>query len=171
MTTDDPVLKEITDANPVALTTTNAAEAERVLRRVLTNDHTNPRTSAAEKGAGRRPWAIALGTLSVLVVAVVVVIAVTVVHHGSSVSTPAAGGRSVTLVYRVQPTVRAPRVTRAAINREVAVIHARLAGEPVQATVRRLGADEIRLGLSGSHLTDAQLSAVEQRGQPDRLGS
>lgn len=35
MTTDDPVLKELTDANPVALTTTNTAEAERVLRRVL----------------------------------------------------------------------------------------------------------------------------------------
>ena len=163
MTTDDPVLKEITDANPVALTTTNAAEAERVLRRVLADDHTNPRTSAAEKGAGRRPWAIALGTLSVLVVAVVVVIAVTVVHHGSSVSTPAAGGRSVTLVYRVQPTVRAPRVTRAAINREVAVIHARLAGEPVHAVVRPLGADEIRLGLSGPHLTNGQLSLIEQR--------
>jgi hypothetical protein len=164
MTTDDPILQELADANTVAVTSAHgSAEAERVLRRVLADAHADARPPAPEEGPRRRPFAIALGALSVLVVAAVVVIAATVVHHGSNGSTPPAGGRIVTLVYRVQPTPRAPRVTSAAINREIAVIRARLAGEPVQAMVKRLGGDEIRLGLSGSHLTDAQLSAVEQR--------
>jgi hypothetical protein len=163
MINDDPILQGLADANPVAVTSTDPGEAERVLRRVLAEGHVDPRPSLAEKGPGGRPWAIALAALSVLVVAAVVVVAATVVHHGSSVSEPAAGGRIVTLVYRVQPTPRTPRVTPAAIKREIAVIHARLAGEPVHATVQPLGADEIRLGLSGSQLTGAELSAIEQR--------
>jgi hypothetical protein len=154
--------RELADAHPVAATYPVTGEAERVLRRPLADGHAHRRPTAAEKGP-RRPWAIALGVLSVLVVAAVVVIATTAIHHGSRVSEPAAGGRIVTFVYHVQPTPRAPRVTRAAIRREIAVIHARLPGEPVHATVQRLGADEIRLGLSGSHLTDAELSAIEQR--------
>lgn len=119
MTSEDPVLTELAEANPVPRTTKPAAydgaEADRILKRVLS---TPPSRS-------RRRWPILVPIASVVVVIVVVVAAVNL--HGSgpgdSGTVPSSGLR---IVLQAEPTPQQPVVTRAAISREVQIIRERL---------------------------------------------
>lgn len=92
MTTDDPVLRELSDADPaIGHTDADAGEAERVLRAALSDGAPRPRGSRPP----RRAWlTAALGAVSVLVVAAVVVIAVGAGHRGGSSAAPGAGRRA-----------------------------------------------------------------------------
>jgi hypothetical protein len=163
MTTDDPILRELADADPaIGRTDADPEQSQRVLRYAL-SDRAPARRGARSARATRRRWLTpALGTLSVLVVAAVVVVAVGVGRHGGSPAAPAAA-RSVTLVYRMQPTPQAPTLTSAAVDRELTVIRKRLHGQPVYSRVTRIGADEIKLTFSGSHLSEAAATRIGLR--------
>jgi SecD/SecF fusion protein len=120
MTTDEPVLVQLAEANPVpdtaSPTAQQRAEAERILRRVL---HDAP--------APRRPR-LRLGLLvPVASVLVVVVVAAVVLRTGSTSTsgTSPSGGLNITL--SALPTPRTPRVTTAAMSREIALLRRRLA--------------------------------------------
>jgi hypothetical protein len=151
MTTDDPILRELSDADPaIGHADAGPGEAERVLRQVL-SDGAPSRHRPQGARPTRRPWlTVALGTLSVLVVAAVVVVALGVGHRGGVSVTPAAG-RSLTLTYRVQPTPQAPRLTGGAIDHELALIRERLRGLGARSRVMRVGADEIMVAVSTPH--------------------
>jgi hypothetical protein len=159
-TTDDPILRELSDADPaIGRGDADAGEADRVLRAVLSEDAPRRRRSQPT----RRPWpTAALGAASVLVVAAVVVIVVAAGHRGGSSAAPATG-HSVTLIYRLQPTPEVPKLTGAAIDHELAVIRGRLREQPVHSQVTRIGADKVSVALSSSHLTAAAAAQIELR--------
>jgi hypothetical protein len=122
-----------------------------------------PKREPRRSGPSRRPWrTVGLGTLSVLVVAAVVVIAVGVGHRGGS-SPAARPGHSVTLVYRMAPTPQMPRLTDAAIDRELSLIRGRLRGQSVKSQVTRVSADEIKVMFSSPHLNQATAALIERR--------
>ena len=74
--------------------------------------------------------------------AAVVVVFLGAGDRGGSSLSPAAG-RSLTLIYRVQPRSHAPRLTNAAIDHELALIRERLRGLGARSHAIRIGADEI----------------------------
>jgi hypothetical protein len=161
MTTDDPILRELSDADPaIGHADAGPGETERVLRQVL-SDGAPSRHRPQGARPTRRPWlTVALGTLSVLVVAAVVVVALGAGHRGGVSVTPAAG-RSLTLIYRVQPTPHTPRLTSGAIDHELALIRERLRGLGARSRVMRVGADEIKVAVSTPHPSAAAAALVE----------
>jgi hypothetical protein len=163
MTTDDPILRELSDADPaVGHTDADADETDRVLRYALSDGE--PRRQAPRSSRPpRRPWlTAALGTLSVLVVAAIVVIVVGAGHRGGSSAAPGPA-HSVTLIYRLAPTPQAPKLTSKAIDHELALIRDRLRGQQVQSQVTRVGADEIKVAFSSPHLSAAAATRIEFR--------
>jgi SecD/SecF fusion protein len=158
MTTDDPILRELSEADPaIGRADADAGEAERVLRYALNGGlpgsprHTRP---------PRRPrLTTVLGALSVLVVVGVVVVVLSVGHRGGSSAAPRTA-RPVTLVYRVSPTPQVPELTKSAFGGELALIRMRLAGAHLRANVVEVGSDEIRIVLSGLHLGQADVARI-----------
>ncbi len=146
MTTEERAIAELADANPVpdsaSPTAQQRAEAERILRRVLA-DSPAPHRSRPRPGigSGRRR---ALGLLAPVVsVAVVVLVAAVVLRTGGTATTGASpsGGPHITL--SVLGTPQTPRITTAAMSREVALLRRRLASLGHGYTVSRAGADGI----------------------------
>jgi hypothetical protein len=163
MTTDDPILRELSDADPaLGHTDPDVDETERVLRYALSDGE--PRRQAPRSSRPtRRPWlTAALGTLSVLIVAAIVVIVVGAGHRGGSSAAPSSA-HSVTLIYRLAPTPQAPKLTGKAIDRELALIRDRLRGQPVDSQVTRVGADEIKVAFSSAHLSAAAATRIQLR--------
>ncbi len=117
MTTDDPVLTQLADANPVPRTARpgpyERGEADRILQRVL----------SAPPRPRRRPQL--LPAVSVLVAIVVVVVAVLSLHGSGPGQGSAPRSTGLQIVLRAEPTPRQP-VTPAAISRAVAVVRERL---------------------------------------------
>lgn len=161
MTTDDPILRELSAADPaIGHADAGPGETERVLRQVLSDGAPSPHGPQGGRPT-RRPWlTVALGTLSVLVVAAVVVVALGAGDRGGLSVTPAAG-RSLTLTYRVQPTPQAPRLTSEAIDHELALLRERLRGLGARSRVVRVGADEIKVAVSTPHPSAAAAAVVE----------
>ncbi len=170
MTTDDPILRELSDADPaLGHPDADASETERVLRYALSDG--GPRRHAPRGSRPtRRPWLTAtLGAVSVLVVAAIVVVVVGAGHRGGSSAAPGPG-HSVTLIYRLAPTPRPPKLTGKAIDHELALIRDRLRGQPVRSQVTRVGSDEIGVTFSSSHLSEAAVARIELRvGASDSL--
>jgi hypothetical protein len=162
MTLDDPILRELSDADPaVGHADADPGETERVLRYAL-SDEAPPQDAPEGARPARRPGlTIALGMLSVLVAAAVVVVALGAGHRGGSSAAPAAG-RSLTLTYRVQPTRQAPRLTDVVIDHELALIRARLRDLGARSRVVRVGADEIKVAVSTPH-PNAAAGVVERQ--------
>ncbi|MFZ1994462.1 MAG: hypothetical protein WAU75_10150, partial [Solirubrobacteraceae bacterium] len=136
MTTDELVIAQLAGANPVAdpasPSAQQRAEAERILRRVL-HDAPAPRRSR------RR-----LGLLAPVASLLVVVVVAAVVLRTGRTSTPGAspsGGLNITL--SALPTPQTPRVTTAAMSREITLLQRRLASIGHGFTVTRSGANGI----------------------------
>ena len=121
MTTEERVIAQVAEANPVSEpaspTAQERAEAERLLRRVL---------DGAPSPARRRPR---LGFLAPVVslVVVLVVAAVALRTGGSSTTGSGGNGGGLTITFSAQPTAQTPQVTSTAMSREVAVMRRRLA--------------------------------------------
>lgn len=130
MTTEERAIAELAEANPmsdsVSPTAQQRAEAERILRRVLADSPARHRSRLRPGiGSGRRR---ALGVLAPAVsVAVVVLVAAVVLRTGGTATTGASpsGGPHITL--SVLGTPQTPRITTAAMSREVALLRRRLA--------------------------------------------
>jgi SecD/SecF fusion protein len=119
-TTDQFVIAQLAEANPVPETVTpdaqERARAERLLRRVL-QDAPPPRRHRARSG-------ILASAMSVLVVVVVVAV---VLRTGGSSTTGSPGSGRVQITLRAQGTPQTPQITPAAMSREVALVRHRLA--------------------------------------------
>ncbi len=138
MTTEERVIVQVAETNPVpdsaSPTAQDRAEAERVLRRVLGDAGSVPTRR-------RRPR---LGLLAPVVsLLLVVVVAAVVLRTGGSSTTRggADGGLQVSLV--AEPTPQVPRITADAMSREVAHMRRRLASLGPGFTVRQVGANGI----------------------------
>jgi hypothetical protein len=164
---DDPILRELSDANPATETDFDPAVAERILARATADiealagggPHDRPRRPR-RRLLGVRALVPAAGLLGVIAIVAVVVLAI---HPGSGTtgsqtSNPTRGG-SVTLRYRVLPTSEHPTVTHAVMQRTLAILRsrARSAGA-ARARVRAHGAHEIVVTLAGVRsVRDAEL--------------
>ena len=136
MTTEERAITQLAEANPVpdsaSPTAQQRAEAERILRRVL-DDSPAPRRSR-----------LRLGLLAPVVsVTVVVLVAAVVLRTGGTATTgaPPRGGLHITL--SVLGTPQTPRITTAAMSREIALLRRRLASLGDGFTVSRSGANSI----------------------------
>jgi hypothetical protein len=137
MTTDEPVLAQLAEANPVpdsaSPTAQQRAEAERILRRVL-DDAPTPRRAPLRIG-----WLVPVAS-----VLVVILVAAVVLRTGGTSTTRAGGsGHGLTITLRARPTPQTPRLTSAAMSRQIAVTRRRLASLGHGFTVRQSGADGI----------------------------
>jgi SecD/SecF fusion protein len=123
VTTDERVIAEIAEANPVpgslVPTPQERAEAEQILRHVLDD---------APSGGRRRPGRPRVGVLvPVASLLVVLVVAAALLRTGgpaTSTGSGPAGGLRIT--YRAEPSPQVPRVTAAAISRTMTVMRHRL---------------------------------------------
>jgi SecD/SecF fusion protein len=136
MTTEERAITQLAEANPVSdsasPTAQQRAEAERILRRVL-----------ADAPAPHRSR-LRLGLLAPVVsVAVVVLVAAVVLRTGGTAMTGArpSGGLHITL--SALGTPQTPRITTAAMSREVALLRRRLASLGHGFTVSAAGANSI----------------------------
>jgi SecD/SecF fusion protein len=149
MTTDE-VVAHLAQANPVpesaSPTGQERAEAERVLRRLL-DDAPPPRRAPPR-----------LGLLAPVVsVLVVVAVAAVVLRAGGTSTTDSSRDGALTIALRALPTPQAPRVTAAAMSREVTLMRRRLASLDRGVTVRRSGARGI--------VVSAPKAAAAERGR------
>jgi SecD/SecF fusion protein len=137
MTTDEFVIAQVAEANPVPDSATptaqQRAEADRILRHVFD-----------DAPAPRRPR-LRLGLLAPVVSAVVVILVAAVLLRTGGTSTPATGGSGggLTITLRAQPTPQTPRLTSAAMSRQIALTRRRLASLGHGFTVSQSGADGI----------------------------
>ncbi len=119
MTTDDPVITELTEANPVSGAASpdprDRAAAERIMRRILAE--TPPRPP-------RRKAGILVPAVSVAVVLAVAAVALRT-GGGSSHSSPSSG-RGLTITLAAQPTAQTPQITSSAMNRELELVRQRV---------------------------------------------
>jgi len=156
---DDPIFRELVEANPVTDRGDDPELAERVLARAITGGaetlaHRGP--DDLPRRHGQRPFgvrALLVPTASLLVVVAVVVAVVLAIHPGSSATGPTVGGPpegSVTLRYRMLPTPQHPTVTRGVMRKTLAILRyrARQAGVG-DARVHMRGADQVVVTLSG----------------------
>jgi preprotein translocase subunit SecD len=132
MTTDDPVITQLADANPVSGEASSdpgdRAEAERIMQRVLAGDPA-PRPRRRRRGL----LAPALSVVVVLAVAAVVL------RAGSSSHTSPASGGSLRIVLAAEPTPQTPKITSSAMTREAALIRQRLRSILPHFSVTRAG--------------------------------
>ena len=143
MTTEERVIARIAEANPfpesASPTAQERAEAERVLGRVLDD--------APSRGPRRRPHLARprAGVLApVASLLVVLVVAAVILRTGGTATTTGSnpsGGLSIT--FRAEPTPQVPRITAAAMSREIALMRARLRTLGRGFTVTQSGAGEI----------------------------
>jgi preprotein translocase subunit SecD len=151
VTTDERVIAQLAEANPVpdapAHTVQERAEAERVLRRVL-DDAPAPRR--------RRPR---LGILApVASVLVVLAVAAVVLRTGGSSTTGANTHGGVEITLSAQPTPQTPRITATAMSREVALMRRRLVSLGHGFTVQQSGASGIVV--TGPKVSPTQRSRI-----------
>ncbi len=149
MTSDDPVIAALSDANPVARTVApgplERAEADRVLRQVMSAP---PRTR-------HRPVLVpALGTLVVLAVVAVLV------RSGGAGHRAAPSANAVNLTFQALPTAHTPALTRAVMAREVDILRERLASVQGGYRVTLAGADRIAV-TSANATSSTQARVVE----------
>jgi SecD/SecF fusion protein len=159
VTTDERVIAQIAETNPVsgssAPTPQERAEAERILRRVLDDAPARRR---------RRPGRPRVGVLvPVASVLVVLVVAGVLLRTGGSATTggsPPSGGLRIT--FRAEPSPQVPRVTAGAISRTMTVMRRRLRtlGAGPGFTVARSGASEIVV--TGPHVSAAGRARIER---------
>jgi SecD/SecF fusion protein len=118
MTSDDPVIAALSDANPVPPTAApgplERAEADRVLRRVL---------SSPPPPSRHRP-AVLVPVLSTLVVLAIVAV---LVRSGGAGHSAAPSPNATNLTFQALPTAQTPVITPAAMAREVHILRERLA--------------------------------------------
>ena len=149
MTTDDPVITELADANPVSSGASSdprdRAEAERILRRALADPPPSPQKWL-------RPGILAP------VISLVVVLAVGAVvlraGGGSSHTSPSSGG-GLRITLAAQPTPQTPQITSSAMTREVDLVRQRLGS-----VLRRFSV--ARVGGNGLVITARQASAAQR---------
>jgi SecD/SecF fusion protein len=159
VTTDERVIAQIAETNPVsgssAPTPQERAEAERILRRVLDDAPARRR---------RRPGRPRVGVLvPVASVLVVLVVAGVLLRTGGSATTggsPPSGGLRIT--FRAEPSPQVPRVTAGAISRTMTVMRRRLRtlGAGPGFTVARSGVNEIVV--SGPRVSAGARARIER---------
>lgn len=161
MTTDDPVIAQLAEANPVSEAPSSdphdRAQADRLLERVL-----------AEAPPSRRARPRAGILVPVLSVLLVVVVAAVILRTGGSSTTSSSpnGGLRITLV--AQPTPQTPRITARAMTRELALIRDRLRSVLHRFTVTRSHANG--LVITGPKVSAADRARIVQLiTQPGRL--
>ena len=139
MTTDERVIADLAEVNPIPAsaspTAQERAEAERILRRVL---------GEAPSRSPRRPRLPRLGILApVISVLVVVVVAAVVLRTGGSATTGSSPSGGLTITLNALPSPQVPRITAGAMSREIAVMRRRLASLGRGFTVAQFGASGI----------------------------
>jgi hypothetical protein len=148
MTSDDPVIAALSDANPVARTVApgplERAEADRVLRQVMSSP---PRSR-------HRP-AVLVPVLSTLVVLAVVAV---LVRSGGAGHSAAPSANAVNLTFQALPTAHTPVITPAAMAREVHVLRKRLAS--VQGSYRVTLASGDRIAVTSTNATSSTQARV-----------
>ena len=133
MTTDDPVITQLAEANPVSGGASSdpreRAEAERILSRVLADPPPPPQKWL-------RPGILA----PVMSVVVVLAVAAVVLRAGGGAShTGPSSGGGLRITLAAQPTPRTPRVTSSAMARELDLVRQRLGSVLRQFSVTRVG--------------------------------
>jgi SecD/SecF fusion protein len=148
MTSDDPVIAALSDANPVARTVApgplERAEADRVLRRVMSSP---PRSR-------HRP-AVLAPVLSTLVVLGVVAV---LVRSGGAGHSAAPSANAVNLTFQALPTAHTPVITPAAMAREVHILRKRLASVQGSYRVTLTGGD--RIAVTSTNATSSTQARV-----------
>lgn len=133
MTSNDPLISELAKTNPVPCTARPAgherAEADRVLLRVL-----------AVPPRSRSRWPIVAPVSSALVVLMVVAVALTL---GGSDHGGTSGSRGLQITLQAQPTTQTPAIARAAMSREVELLHQRLGTVLHSFSVKQAGASRV----------------------------
>jgi hypothetical protein len=138
VTTEDHVIAQIAEANPVpdeaSAGAQERAEADRILRRVLDD------TGATARRRPRLRWGLLAPVVSVLVV---VVVAAVILRTGGSSTTGQGGHGGLRITLSAQPSAQTPRVTASVMSREVALMRRRLASLGRGFTVQQSGATGI----------------------------
>ncbi len=147
MTTDERVIADLAEANPIPAsaspTAQERAEAERILRRVL---------GGAPSRSPRRPRLPRLGILApVMSVLVVVAVAAAVLRTGGSATTGASPSGGLTITLDAVPTSQGSRVTAGAMSREMDLMRRRLESLGRGFTVRQFGASGIVVTVPKAH--------------------
>ncbi len=150
MITDDPVIAQLAETNPVPDApvgggSADRAEFDRVLQRVL--------AEPARARLSRPRVGFLVPMASVLVVLAVVAIVLRT-GGGSAPSRGSTSGGSTTIMLSAEPTAAVPRITAAAMSREVALVRRRLATLGGGFSVARSGATEIALTVSAAHAAE-----------------
>jgi hypothetical protein len=150
VTTDERVIAQLAEANPIpesaSPTAQERAEAERILRRVLRD----------APSRGPRPRRPRLGMLApVISVLVVLVVVGAVLRTGGSATTGSAPSGRLTITLNALPTPQVPRITAGAMSREIALMRRRLETLGRGFTVTQSGA-------SGIVVTVPKARAAEQ---------
>jgi hypothetical protein len=149
MSTDDPVITELADANPVSSSASSdprdRAEAERILRQVLSDPPPPPQKWL-------RPGILApvMSVVVVLAVAAVVLRA----GGGSSHTSPSSGG-GLRITLAAQPTPQTPQITSSVMTRELDLVRQRLGSVLRHFSVRRVG-------VNGLVITAPKASAAQR---------
>ena len=163
MTTEERVIAEIAEANPVPDAAPSSAqaraEAERVLRRVLADAGSAPPPRRSHPRLG-----ILAPVLSLLVV---VLVAAAILRTGGSSTSGERGTSGLSITLRAEPTPQTPRITEGAMSREIALMRRRLATLGHGFTVQQAGATGIVVTASNSHSGEQSrvLSLVTQPAQ------
>jgi SecD/SecF fusion protein len=149
VTTDEQVIAQLVEANPVREsgphTAQEQAEADRVLQRVLRD---------APGRRGPRPRA-GLGLLAPAIsVVVVVIVAAVILRSGGSQPTGSTPSRGMTITLQAEPTPQVPRVTASAIAREITLMRRRLVSLGHGFTVAQSGATDIVVTVPKAHAAE-----------------
>jgi SecD/SecF fusion protein len=160
VTTDERVIAEIAEANPVPAsaspTAQERAEAERLLRRVL--DDAPSRGVRRVRRPGRPRVGVLVPLVSLLVV--LVVAAALLRTGGSATTTGSAPSGGLRITYRAEPSPQVPRITADAISRTMTVMRSRLRTLGRGFTVTRSGARDIVV--TGPRTRAAERARIER---------
>ena len=153
MTTDEQVIAQLVEANPVSEsgphTAQEQAEADRVLQRVL-------RDAPGRRGPRRPRPRAGLGLLApaISVVVVVVVAAVILRSGGGSQPTGSTPSGGTTITLQAEPTPQVPRITASAMARQITLIRRRLGSLGAGFTVAQSGASRIVVTVPKAHAAE-----------------
>ena len=147
MTSDDPVIAALSDANPVPRTVApgplETAEADRVLRQVM---------SSPQRSRHRPAVVPVLSTLVVLAVVAALV------RLGGAGHSAAPTPNAIKLTLQARPTAQTPVITPAAMAREVHILRERLAS--VQGSYRVTLAGGDRIAVTSANATSSARARV-----------